>query len=123
MKSTSDTDVREIDPGASHADMYVNNFTAEENQKFTVAFAEITEAMAKQLDAGAAPTDDAVQELIRRHYEFCSQFWKPNRQSYTSLALSYVLPSPYRDSYEAVRAGLGKFHYDAIVKWATENLD
>ena len=103
--------------------MYANNYTAEQNKQFTEAFSEITEAMASQMDSGAAPTDDAVQELIKRHYEFCLQFWKPNRQSYTSLALSYVLPSPYHDSYEAVRAGLGKFHYDAIVKWATENLE
>ena len=115
--------MREIDPGASHADMYANNFTADENKEFAAKFAEITEAMALQMDAGAAPTDDAVQDLIERHYEFCLQFWKPNRQSYTSLALSYVLPSPYHDSYEAVRSGLGKYHYDAIVKWATDNLD
>jgi hypothetical protein len=33
------------------------------------------------------------------------------------------MPSPYRDSYEAVNQGLAKFHHDAIVIWADANLD
>lgn len=115
--------MREIDPGAQHADAYVNDYTAEQNQQFTAEFSHITQAMAEQLTAGIPVTDDAVQELIRQHYEFCSRFWKPTRESYVSLALSYLLPSPYRDSYEAVTPGLGKYHYDAIVEWANHNLD
>jgi predicted lipid-binding transport protein (Tim44 family) len=115
--------VREIDPGAQYADMYTNDFTAEQNQQFTQQFGEITQAMADRMANGAATTDEDVQALIARHYEFVSRFWKPNREAYISLAMSYILPSPYRDSYESVSAGLGKFHYDAIVEWATKNLD
>lgn len=115
--------MREIDPGAQHANLYSNDFSSEQNQQFTTAFGQITQAMADNMTAGKSVTDDAVQDLIRQHFEFCSQFWKPTRESYVSLALSYVLPSPYRDSYEAVAAGLGKFHYDAIVQWARNNLD
>jgi hypothetical protein len=115
--------VREIDPGAQHADLYNNDFTAEQNQQFTAQFGEITVAMAACLDEGQATDSPSVQELIGRHYEFVSQFWKPNRESYVSLAMSYILPSPYRDSYESVRVGLGKFHYDAIVAWSNANLD
>jgi uncharacterized protein YoaH (UPF0181 family) len=112
-----------MDSGAQHADAFVNNFTQEQNQQFAVEFGQITELMAEQMASGAAVTDASVQELIHQHYEFCSQFWKPNRQSYISLALSYVLPSPYRDSYETVAPGLGQYHYDAIVEWANTNLD
>jgi hypothetical protein len=36
--------------------------------------------------------------------------------------MSYILPSPYRDSYEEVAHGLGKFHYEAIIEWADKNL-
>lgn len=115
--------MREIDPGAQHADAYVNDFTAEQNKKFTVEFGQITDAMAEKFTSGAAVTDSEVQELVRQHFEFCSQFWKPTRESYISLALSYILPSPYRDSYEAVAPGLGKFHYDAVVEWAQLNLE
>jgi len=115
--------VREIDSGATHADLFVNTWTKEQNQQFAVEFAQITESMAEHMKGGATPADESVQDLIRQHYEFCTQFWKPNRESYVSLALSYVLPSPYRDSYESVATGLGKFHYDAIVVWANNNLD
>jgi hypothetical protein len=115
--------MREIDPGAQHSGQYANTFSVEENQQFTVQFAEITQLMADEMAAGALPTDAEVQELIRRHYDFCLKFWTPTRDAYISLALSYVLPSPYHDAYEAVATGLGKFHYDAIVAWANENLD
>lgn len=115
--------MREIDPGAQHADAYVNDYTVEQNQQFMAQFGHITQAMAGQLAAGTPVTDEAVADLIRQHYEFCLQFWTPTRDSYVSLALSYMLPSPYRDSYEAVAPGLGKYHYDAIVEWAKRNLD
>lgn len=115
--------MREFDPGAQHADLYANEYTAEQSQQFTQQFGEITEAMSQRLAEGAPVSDDEVQALVARHYEFISEFWKPNRDAYTSLAMSYILPSPYRDAYESVRTGLGKFHYDAIVVWANNNLD
>jgi hypothetical protein len=115
--------MREIDPGAQHAGQYVNPFSAEENQQFTKQFGEVTQLMSDAMGRGALPTDSEVQELIRRHYDFCLMFWTPTKEAYISLALGYVLPSPYHDAYEAVATGLGKFHYDAIVVWANENLD
>jgi hypothetical protein len=36
--------------------------------------------------------------------------------------MGYILPSPYRDAYESVAVGLGKYHYDAIIIWADKNL-
>lgn len=115
--------MREIVPGAQHSDQYANNLSAEENRQFTAQFGEVTQLMADAMSGGAIPPDTEVPELIRRHYDFCLKFWTPTRDAYISLALSYVLPSPYHDAYEAVAPGLGKFHYDAIVVWANENLD
>ena len=63
-----------------------------------------------------------MQELVRQHYEFCLQFWTPSRAAYKSLAMSYIMPSQYRDTYEGVAPGLAKYHYDAIVTWADQNL-
>jgi hypothetical protein len=51
-----------------------------------------------------------------------SKFWAPTKETYKSLAMSYILPSPYKDSYDAVAPGLGKYHYDAIQIWAEQNL-
>ena len=102
--------------------MYQNNYSKEQNQQFTVAFAAITDGFKQQQLAGTSVADPVVQELVRQHYEFCLQFWTPSRAAYKSLAQSYLLPSPYRDSYEAVNPGLAKYHYDAIVIWADQNL-
>jgi hypothetical protein len=105
-----------------HASLYQNNYSKEENQKFTAAFGELTQRFAEAMKTGLTPTDEKVQGLVKEHFEFCLQFWKPTREAYKSLAMSYILPSPYRDSYEEVAQGLGKFHYEAIIEWADKNL-
>jgi len=114
--------MREIDPTRQSADLYQNNYSKEQNAQFTAAFAAITDAFKQQQISGTAADDPLVQDLVRQHYEFCLQFWTPNRAAYKALAQSYLLPSPYRDAYESVNAGLAKYHYDAIVIWADQNL-
>ena len=114
--------MRELDPTANHADMYANTYSKEQNQQFTAQFSEITQKFNAAMQAGTLASDPLVQDLVRRHYDFCLQFWTPTRDAYKSLAMSYIMPSPYRDSYEGVAAGLAKYHYDAIVTWADNNL-
>jgi hypothetical protein len=111
------------DPFGYHSGQYVNNFSETENKQFSVVFDEITQGFKVAMEQGLEADDEQVQDLVRRHYEFCLQFWKPNRESYKSLAMSYILPSPYQESYEAVAKGLGKYHYDAIVVFADQNLE
>lgn len=111
------------DPLGIHADAYRNDFTEAENRTFTEQFGAITTEMAGAMSEGVPVTDARVQDLVRAHYDFCLQFWTPTRDAYKSLAMSYILPSPYRDSYESVAPGLGKYHYDAIVAWADTHLD
>lgn len=106
-----------------HASYSTQKYTAAENQRFTQQFNAITEGLRDLMQADVLPVDPAVQDLISQHYEFCLQFWQPNRESYISLATSYLLPSGYRDTYENVAPGLAKYHYDAIVHWANKNLD
>jgi len=110
------------DMGGLRADLYHNQYTQAENQRFAEQFGAITNQMASLMLQGAVASDSEVQELVQQHYEFCCQFWTPNQTAYKSLALSYLLPSPYRDSYEGVEVGLAKFTHDAIVIWADANL-
>jgi hypothetical protein len=114
--------MRELDGPGYRADLYQNNYTKEQNQQFTATFSAITKAFKEQQVLGTAPSDPAVQELVKQHYEFCLQFWTPSRAAYKALAQSYLLPSGYRDSYESVNPGLAKYHHDAIVIWADQNL-
>ena len=105
-----------------HSSQYQNNYSKEENQKFTVAFGELTQEFANAMRSGLESSDELVQGLVKQHYEFCLQFWTPTKEAYKQLALSYILPSLYRDSYENVAEGLGKYHYDALCIWADKNL-
>jgi hypothetical protein len=105
-----------------HAGQYLNKYSEAENKQFSVAFTEITDGFKVAFEQGLSADHEEVQELVRQHYEFCLQFWKPDRESYKSLAMSYILPSPYQESYEAVAKGLGQYHYDAIVIFADQNL-
>ncbi len=110
------------DPFGYHSGQYVNNFSESENKQFSAAFDEITQGFKVAMNQGLEASDESVQELVKRHYEFCLKFWQPDRESYKSLAMSYIIPSPYQENYEAVAKGLGKYHYDAIVFFADKNL-
>lgn len=110
------------DPFAHHSGQYVNQHSEAENREFTRIFGEITEDFHKAMREGLDTNSPQVQDLVRRHYEFCLLFWKPSKEAYKALAMSYILPSPYKDAYDKVAEGLGKYHYDAICIWADENL-
>ena len=110
------------DPLGFHSDAYPNAYSEEQNQAFAQQFSALTQQFAEQMSTGTPVESGVVQDLVRQHYEFCNQFWTPSREAYKSLALSYIVPSPYRDSYESVAPGLAQYHYDAIVIWADNNL-
>jgi hypothetical protein len=110
------------DPFGYHSGQYVHNFSESENKEFTATFSQITEGFKLAMEQGLEADHESVQELVCQHFEFCLQFWKPDRESYKSLAMSYILPSPYQESYESVAKGLGQYHYDAIVIFADKNL-
>ncbi len=101
---------------------YQNNYSQEENQKFASQFDAITQQMVACLDQRLPASSELMQQAVRAYFEFCLKFWTPNRDSYKSLALSYILPSPYRDTYEGYREGLGQYVYEAVVVFADREL-
>jgi len=85
-----------------------------ENQKFTQKFGEISQEYAKKMNEGSLASDESVQALVKQHFEFSLQFCTTTKETCKSLTMGYILSSPYKDAYEEVAVGLGKYHYDAI---------
>ena len=105
-----------------HSEQYQSKHSKEEEQRFTQVFGELTSEFASKMAEGVQAGDESVQALVKQHYDFILQFWTPTKEAYKSLAMSYILPSSYRDHYEEIAKGLGKFHYDAVCIWADKNL-
>lgn len=104
------------------ASQYNQQYTKQQEEKFTEDFKGITSRMNELMKSGASASDPLVQAEVAKHFEFVSQFWKPNREAYKSLGMTYILPTAYKDFYEDFEKGLGKFTYDAVVIWADANL-
>jgi hypothetical protein len=97
-------------------------YSAEEQAEYKAQHDAIATEVARLMGEGAEITDQVVQEQIKQHYEFICQFWKPNKQAYKSLALTYVLDPAFEATYESFAPGLAKYIKSAIEIWADENL-
>lgn len=106
-----------------HASQYNQQYTKQEEAKFAEVFSAITRRMNELMKSGCEPSATEVQAEVAMHYEFVCQFWKPTREAYKSLGMTYILPTAYKDFYDDFEKGLGKFTYDAVVIWADRNLE
>lgn len=102
---------------------YESNVSAEEHSQFTQIFSLITARMAQAMADGLSADSEEMQEAVRDHYTFILRFWTPNRETYKSLAMSYILPTDFKDHYDAVSPGLGQYIYQAVCIWADQNLE
>ena len=105
-----------------YASQYNQKYTQEEESQFKEDFSKITLNFVEAKKAGLPPTDPSVQTLVQQHFDFISKFWKPSKEAYKNLAMTYILPTAYKDSYEDIEKGLGEYTYDAVVIWANSNL-
>jgi hypothetical protein len=101
---------------------YDSNYTAEQSSQFAQVFSTITQRMVTSLREGLAPESEEMQAAVRDHYEFVLQFWTPDRETYKSLAMNYILPTEFNHHYESEAAGLGQYLYEAVCVFADENL-
>ena len=101
---------------------YNANYTAEQNSQFVQAFSVITQRMIDALHEGLAPDSEVMQKAVKDHYEFVLQFWTPDRETYKSLAMNYILPTEFNEHYESQATGLGPYIYKAVCVFADTNL-
>ncbi len=65
--------------------------------------------------AGEAPDSEAVQKLIKRHYDNLRNFYEPTLEMYRGLAEMYVADPRFTAYYEKYRHGLAEFMRQAMI--------
>ncbi|MFL6140832.1 MAG: MerR family transcriptional regulator [Labedaea sp.] len=79
-------------------------------------------AMVTLIDAGTAPDDPAVLDVVDGHYQWICQFWTPNRESYTGLGDLYADDPRFRANYDRTDPRLAEFMRAAMAAYARTRL-
>lgn len=80
-------------------------------------------ALTELIDAGREPADAAIQEIIEHHYRWISQYWTPNRESYTGLGDVYADDPRFRANFDRTDPRLAEFLRAAMAEYARTRLD
>jgi MerR family transcriptional regulator, thiopeptide resistance regulator len=75
------------------------------------------------IDAGKAPDDAEVLDVVDGHYQWISQFWTPNQESYTGLGSLYTDDPRFRANFDKTDPRLADFMRDAMTTYAQARLD
>lgn len=100
----------------------LRRLSSDEQRAVFSQHAEIAAALADLFKAGAVPESDEVQAVIARHYEWITNFWTPNRESYAGLASMYADDDRFAANYEKFAEGLAEFMRASMLRWADANL-
>jgi DNA-binding transcriptional MerR regulator len=99
----------------------VKNWTKDDWQKAGGTFDRICRDIVTAMGKGLSVDSPAVQEIVRRHYQWLKQFWTPNSQSYAGHSL-LIGDSPLRKAYEGYDPRLPEFAAAAIRVFAQKEL-
>ena len=82
----------------------------------------IRDELAPLFLSGLPADADAVQALIKKHYEWVCLFWTPNREQYVALGKMYTADQRFTEFYDKKAKGLAEFIGEAIRVWSESNL-
>ena len=74
------------------------------------------------IEAGAAVEDPRVQAVVADHHRWLTNFWTPQRESYTGLGQLYADSSDFAAPLNARHPRLAEFLRDAMAAYARVNL-
>jgi hypothetical protein len=97
----------------------VKDWTRADWEKSGKTFDQICKDLVSLMDRKLPADSHKAQEVIRRHYNWISQFWKPTAESYAGHS-QLVADSELRKAYEAYHLRLPDFAA-AGIKYYAEN--
>lgn len=83
---------------------------------------ELDDKLLAVMRAGVAPDSAETLDVVDEHYRSLTQFWTPDRTSYTNLGQMYVDNPEFKARYDAKASGLAEYLRDATAAYATRRL-
>jgi TipAS antibiotic-recognition domain len=83
---------------------------------------ELYGELAAAITASAQPEDEAIQELVGRHYAIASRFYVPSRDAYLGMALLYAEDDAMRDWHNSYHPEMVEFLSTAMLRYAGTRL-
>ena len=74
------------------------------------------------IDAGVAPDDERVLEVMADHYAIVARFWTPDAEQYAGLGELYVDSPDFRARYDAEHPRMAEYLRDAMAAYAIARL-
>jgi DNA-binding transcriptional MerR regulator len=99
----------------------VKDWTRADWEKSGKTFDKICKDFVSLMERQRPADSKETQEVIRRHHEWISQFWKPTAESYAGHSQS-IVDSELRKAYEAYHPKLPEFVAAAIKCYAEQEL-
>ena len=100
----------------------VKDWTKADWEKSGWAFAEICNDLVRLMGERKSQDSTEVQAVVRRHFEWLSRFWTPNKESYAGHTLM-IEDTDLRKAYEAYHPQLPKFIAAGIRIFAEKELE
>lgn len=87
------------------------------SQESTAIFRDLTALLEKNY----ATDSDEVQAVVKRHYDWITKFWIPNKESYAGLAQLYT-EEEWKKTFEAYHPDLAQYLSDGMQVFAERSL-
>lgn len=113
------------EPAREHIDeskRRTKDWKKEDYEKVKSDYDELHRAFVAAITRCLAPSDNEVQELVKRHYAVVNRFWTPKRQSYIGLGKSYCEHPDFRKLYDGFHPKLAEYLAEAMKVYADQKL-
>jgi DNA-binding transcriptional MerR regulator len=107
--------------GIAESKKKVENWTKANWEKSGAAFDEICQDLVALIARQLSSDSPEVQDVIRRHHQWLTQFWTPTRESYAGHS-QMIVDSDLRKAYEAYHPQLPEFMAAAMKVFAEREL-
>jgi DNA-binding transcriptional MerR regulator len=85
-------------------------------------YAAIGARLIPLIDAGVAPDDERVLDVMADHYAIVARFWTPDAEQYAGLGDLYVDSPDFKARYDAEHPRMAEYLRDAMAAYALARL-